>query len=184
MNLDSEEEGHIYVGCSGGRDTIGTWKASFESAPARTTGAVLKVTGLKGGHSGLEIDKGRGNAVKIINRVILQLALWARVSPPSTVEQAQRHPPRGGSPSVSPREEMGGSSGGGRTVQPGHQRGTGVRRARSHDNARAHEEEGKGPREAAPEETLHSTLAALPHGVTKMSADIPGLSRLPRMSPW
>ncbi len=74
LNLDSEEEGALYVGCSGGKDTIGTWKAAWDAAPASAAGGLLKVTGLKGGHSGLEIDKGRGNAVKITNRVLLALA--------------------------------------------------------------------------------------------------------------
>ncbi len=81
MNLDSEEEGAIYVGCSGGRDTLGTWKCAFEKAPAGTIAAELSVKGLRGGHSGLEIDKGRGNAIKIITRVLLALSdLGARIS--------------------------------------------------------------------------------------------------------
>lgn len=81
MNLDSEEEGAIYVGCSGGRDTLGTWKCSFEKATASTIAMQLSVKGLKGGHSGLEIDKGRGNAIKIINRVLYELnELGARIS--------------------------------------------------------------------------------------------------------
>lgn len=73
LNLDSEEEGALYVGCSGGRDSTGTWKLETEAAPAGTVGVELKVGGLRGGHSGLEIDKGRGNAIKIINRVIATL---------------------------------------------------------------------------------------------------------------
>src|SRR5271157_4094939 len=52
MNLDSEEEGALYVGCSGGKDTVATWKAGFEKAPAQTTAVRLKVSGLRGGHSG------------------------------------------------------------------------------------------------------------------------------------
>ncbi len=81
MNLDSEEEGALYVGCSGGRNTIGIWKAVFENAPSKLSPAILRVKGLKGGHSGLEIDKGRGNSLKIINRVLLALAkVEARVS--------------------------------------------------------------------------------------------------------
>lgn len=81
LNLDSEEEGELYVGCAGGRDTVGTWDASFDPSPAQATPALLKVTGLCGGHSGLEIDKGRGNAIKIINRIILGLSeLGARLS--------------------------------------------------------------------------------------------------------
>jgi len=81
MNLDSEEEGALYVGCSGGKDTVATWKAGFEKAPAQTVAVLLKVSGLRGGHSGLEIEKGRGNAIKIINRVMIELtALGARLS--------------------------------------------------------------------------------------------------------
>ncbi len=74
INLDSEEEGVLYVGCSGGRDTAGSWKLSTEAAPKGTVPHLVKVGGLKGGHSGLEIDKNRGNAVKILNRVLVELA--------------------------------------------------------------------------------------------------------------
>lgn len=74
INLDSEEEGALYVGCSGGRDTMGAWKVDFEEVPAEMKRVKVKVTGLKGGHSGLDIQKGRGNAIKIINRVLLKLA--------------------------------------------------------------------------------------------------------------
>lgn len=73
MNLDSEEEGALYVGCSGGRDTTGTWTVELEPAPAGSVGVEVAVTGLRGGHSGLEIDKGRGNALKILNRVLIAL---------------------------------------------------------------------------------------------------------------
>jgi dipeptidase D len=74
LNLDSEEEGEIYVGCAGGQDTTGTWKVGREAAKPNMVALELSVTGLRGGHSGLEIDKGRGNAVKIVNRVLLALA--------------------------------------------------------------------------------------------------------------
>lgn len=81
LNLDSEEEGALYVGCSGGKDSVGTWLVEFENAPAQAVAVQLKVSGLRGGHSGLEIDKGRGNAIKILNRVLMALsALGARLS--------------------------------------------------------------------------------------------------------
>ena len=70
LNLDSEEEGALYVGCAGGRDTITTWHVQWENAPRGMPSASVMVKGLKGGHSGLEIDKGRGNAVKILNRAL------------------------------------------------------------------------------------------------------------------
>jgi dipeptidase D len=74
LNLDSEEEGEIYVGCSGGQDTKGTWTVAREAAKTNMVALELAVTGLRGGHSGLEIDKGRGNAVKIVGRVLRALA--------------------------------------------------------------------------------------------------------------
>jgi dipeptidase D len=81
MNLDSEEEGELYVGCAGGSDTLGTWAVEFDNAPGASTPGLLKVSGLRGGHSGLEIDKGRGNALKIINRTLIALSdLGVRIS--------------------------------------------------------------------------------------------------------
>jgi dipeptidase D len=81
LNLDSEEEGALYVGCSGGRDTTGIWEVEFEAAPGGMKAGVVKVGGLRGGHSGLDIHKGRGNAIKIIARVLAKLAdFGARLS--------------------------------------------------------------------------------------------------------
>jgi dipeptidase D len=80
LNLDSEEEGALYVGCAGGKDTFARWSLKRESAPERSRALALSVKGLKGGHSGLEIDKGLGNAIKILNRALLPLAkIGARV---------------------------------------------------------------------------------------------------------
>ncbi|HLP17491.1 MAG TPA: aminoacyl-histidine dipeptidase [Bacteroidota bacterium] len=73
LNLDSEEEGDLFVGCSGGKNTTGSWTLDLKPAPAKHVAAQLSVKGLKGGHSGLEIDKGRGNALKILNRALLTL---------------------------------------------------------------------------------------------------------------
>jgi dipeptidase D len=81
LNLDSEEEGSLYVGCAGGKDTTGRWKLSHEKAPDGYVHARIKVSNLKGGHSGLEIDKGRGNAIKIAGRVLQALdTVGARLS--------------------------------------------------------------------------------------------------------
>ncbi|HBG04526.1 MAG: aminoacyl-histidine dipeptidase [Geobacteraceae bacterium GWC2_58_44] len=81
LNLDSEEEGSLYVGCAGGKDTLGRWQVAKEGAPADAAALLLTVKGLKGGHSGLEIDKGLGNAIKMLNRAVLMLAeIGARLS--------------------------------------------------------------------------------------------------------
>ncbi len=81
LNLDSEEEGALYVGCAGGRDTLGTWKIDLEDAPRSMQAARIVVSGLRGGHSGLEIDKGRANAIKIMGRTLTALsALGIRIS--------------------------------------------------------------------------------------------------------
>jgi dipeptidase D len=81
LNLDSEEEGELYVGCSGGRDTTAHWPLALDPAPAQAVGGVLAVSGLKGGHSGMEIHQGRGNAIKTLNRALVPLdALGARVA--------------------------------------------------------------------------------------------------------
>lgn len=62
MNLDSEDEGELYIGCAGGIDTSGKLKYSEEAVPAGSEAFRLSLTGLKGGHSGLDINLGRGNS--------------------------------------------------------------------------------------------------------------------------
>lgn len=73
LNLDSEEDGSFYIGCSGGKDTEGKFFYKKENVPSDTVGYKIKVTGLKGGHSGLDIHLGRGNAIKILNRLLWSL---------------------------------------------------------------------------------------------------------------
>jgi dipeptidase D len=70
MNLDSEEIGALYIGCSGGGDTTLKLPVDFIDAPAGTKGFVLRVAGLRGGHSGIDIHEQRGNAIKIISRCL------------------------------------------------------------------------------------------------------------------
>ncbi len=74
INLDSEDEGILYIGCAGGMDTIGTITFVSEPVPADTSALEISVTGLHGGHSGDEIHKGYGNSVKIMNRILWNLS--------------------------------------------------------------------------------------------------------------
>lgn len=73
INLDTEEEGEIYIGCAGGKITTATFTYKPETAPANYFWFKVVVTGLAGGHSGSEIHKGLGNANKIINRYLWTL---------------------------------------------------------------------------------------------------------------
>ncbi len=73
LNLDSEEDGSFYIGCSGGKDTEGRFSYSKDSTQENSLVYKIKVTGLKGGHSGLDIHLGRGNAIKILSRLLWNL---------------------------------------------------------------------------------------------------------------
>jgi dipeptidase D len=75
LNLDTEEEGELYVGCAGGVDVTVTWPVAQEAVDkSQSTAFQLSVTGLKGGHSGIDIHKGRGNANKLLCRLLLALS--------------------------------------------------------------------------------------------------------------
>lgn len=73
LNLDSEEEGDLTIGCAGGIDTTATRKMALKPATAGYQPYRLKIMGLKGGHSGIEINVGRGNALRIMGSVLWNL---------------------------------------------------------------------------------------------------------------
>nr|WP_319401161.1 aminoacyl-histidine dipeptidase [uncultured Carboxylicivirga sp.] len=70
LNLDSEDEGELYVGCAGGTDATIEFKYTEESIPEGAVAYKLSLTGLKGGHSGLDINRGRANANKLLFRFL------------------------------------------------------------------------------------------------------------------
>lgn len=72
LNLDSEDEGQLFIGCAGGIDTVGTLAYSRTELPLGSFAVKLEVKGLTGGHSGDDIHKNRGNAIKILNRFLLE----------------------------------------------------------------------------------------------------------------
>jgi dipeptidase D len=175
LNLDSEEEGALYVGCSGGRDITATWKLQMEKPPAGSVPVHIHVTGLKGGHSGLEIDKGRGNSVKILNRAMMIAAgFGGRLS---RCEGGNKHnaiPREAEAVMFVPKKKVS-------------ELATAI--GQFNEVARAElssvdpdlkitvvkeKTKGKVLRKGA-QKRLFKSIAALPHGVIKMSADIPGL---------
>ncbi len=70
INLDSEDEGELYVGCAGGEDANIEFDYEDEAVPEGVLPFQLAITGLKGGHSGMDIILGRGNANKIFFRLL------------------------------------------------------------------------------------------------------------------
>ncbi|TAJ14056.1 aminoacyl-histidine dipeptidase [Marinilabiliaceae bacterium JC017] len=70
LNLDSEDEGELYVGCAGGSNANIKFTYEEESVPAGSVAFKLSLTGLKGGHSGMDIVLGRGNSNKLMFRFL------------------------------------------------------------------------------------------------------------------
>lgn len=73
LNLDSEDEGEMFIGCAGGIDTVIRIPYQKMIVPAHKFAVKITVRGLQGGHSGDDINKGRGNAIKILNRFLWEL---------------------------------------------------------------------------------------------------------------
>ncbi|TXE04377.1 aminoacyl-histidine dipeptidase [Gelidibacter salicanalis] len=70
LNLDTEEDDEIGVGCAGGIDVTATRTYTEEETPEFKTGYKITVKGLQGGHSGMDIHRGFGNANKLMNRLL------------------------------------------------------------------------------------------------------------------
>lgn len=70
LNLDSEDEGELFIGCAGGIDTLASLTYLKNDIPKGFFPLQLKISGLTGGHSGDDIHKGRGNAIKILVRFL------------------------------------------------------------------------------------------------------------------
>lgn len=70
LNMDTEEDDEIDIGCAGGIDVTATRSYNEEEVPEGSVGHTITVKGLNGGHSGMDIHKGLGNANKIMNRLL------------------------------------------------------------------------------------------------------------------
>lgn len=70
LNLDTEEDDEIDIGCAGGIDVTAVRGYAEEDLPENSTGYTITISGLNGGHSGMDINKGLGNANKIMNRLL------------------------------------------------------------------------------------------------------------------
>jgi len=75
INLDSEEEGVLTAGCAGGADTQVRLPLASKKAPAGAAAMKVQLSGLKGGHSGIDIHLQRGNAIKLVARALYAASL-------------------------------------------------------------------------------------------------------------
>jgi dipeptidase D len=70
LNLDSEDEGELFIGCAGGMNTIASIKYKSKNTPVDSRSCRITISGLLGGHSGTDIEKDRGNSIKILNEIL------------------------------------------------------------------------------------------------------------------
>ena len=179
INLDSEEEGYLSIGCAGGVNTHVTIPAVRHSVDTKAVHSVLVIAGLQGGHSGADIHKGYGNALVIAGRALDAVSALPGVAL-RTIRGGDKH-------NAIPREcriEL--------AVAPGTERELYAVVARIEDELRA--EHAKmdpnlsvklDPTETPPDDDLVYTddaarrigdfLLAAPNGVLGMSAVVPGL---------
>ncbi|MGB0423803.1 MAG: aminoacyl-histidine dipeptidase, partial [Flavobacteriales bacterium] len=72
LNLDTEDDDELTIGCAGGVDVTSTSSYKQEQTPANHSAIEITVKGLSGGHSGMDINKGLGNANKLMNRILFK----------------------------------------------------------------------------------------------------------------
>lgn len=101
LNLDSEEFGSIYIGCAGGGNSTIHLPLSF--VQSNEEGIQIMIKGLRGGHSGTDIDKGRANAIKLLARVLWNIDGYKL----SSIEGGDKHNaiPREASAIILPSDE-------------------------------------------------------------------------------
>jgi dipeptidase D len=177
LNLDSEEDGVIFAGCAGGADTHLILSPTKKAATPGGTSHAVEVGGLRGGHSGLNIHENRGNAVKILARLLDRMAAEGVAYELATIEGGSAH-------NAIPREARAvlhlpddGKARLEEALVPftkdvkaelkGIDEGVEISVAPAQD--------GDEVMDAADRDRLISLLMALPHGVLGMSQELPGL---------
>lgn len=88
LNIDSEEEGIFLVSCAGGANKITAFELQREKVDGE--GLEIKISGLKGGHSGMEIIKQRGNAIKLLGRILEECNMTSNIRL-SKIEGGTKH---------------------------------------------------------------------------------------------
>jgi dipeptidase D len=178
LNLDSEEEGEITIGCAGGADTHLHLPIREEAAPEGSAAVAIRLTGMKGGHSGVDIHLQRANAIKLLARALYAASLDVPLRIAS-FEGGNAH-------NAIPREAdatvviPGGDEAGSRFRSSLESALTSIQAEYKPVDPGTTYEISPAPAvatawDSASSGTALALLATLPHGVMSMSYDIPGL---------
>jgi dipeptidase D len=186
INLDTEEEGSIYVGCAGGGDTRIALPLAWAEPPERATTLRIALRGFKGGHSGVDIHLQRGNAIQLLARILHTAAEGTAPQPAADPDAAPRLADfRGGNMrNAIPREATAEV-----VLDPDHVEDfqkkcldefAAIRQAFApvEPDAALGIDDAETPKRALDASTSTAILRllhAIPHGVQAMSHDIPGL---------
>jgi dipeptidase D len=172
VNLDSEEDDAIYIGCAGGRDSTLRWELATSAPAGGSEVCRVTVSGLRGGHTGGDIHENRGNAIKLLVRAL-------RAADSGGLQLVELN---GGSKrNAIPREAhaiVAGPSGlAGRLKKAADEVMPEAVRFAKEPNCSIAVERAEGAAAASVADTAKvlTTLAALPHGVLAVVPDIPGL---------
>ncbi len=177
INLDTEEDGALYIGCAGGADGHVRFDVRRSDAPAGSTALHVKVRGLRGGHSGVDIHENRGNAVKFLARCLDTARKSAAEFDLVTLAGGSKHNaiPREGDAVV--RVPAGGEDAFRKAVD-GAAAVLKEEFAEIDPNASVEvvaSDDGRGIVERAAAYRFIDALVACPHGVKAMSRAVPGL---------
>jgi dipeptidase D len=176
INLDSEEENAVYVGCAGGADSNLTLPLSTTAAPKKAVALRIRLHGLKGGHSGVDIHLQRGNATKLLARALYAISLETPLQL-ADIEGGNKH-------NAIPREAFATvvvDAGSEATFTQALEREFAAFREEyrpAEPNMQLEVSKAKAPAQVWDEATTGLVLRlldALPHGVLGMSYDIPEL---------
>lgn len=176
LNLDSEEDGFLYVGCAGGGDSLITLPAPSEAVPPGHVALHVVVRGLRGGHSGMDIVLQRGNAILMLARALRAAQAAAAWRLRSVTGGAARNAiPRDAAATVTVAAD--GRDAFARALEEEFAKARTEHRAADPDATISLEPVSTPPAawSAATGVTLLRLLLALPNGVLAMSLDLPGL---------
>ncbi len=175
LNLDSEEIGEVYIGCAGGGDNVLTLPVDFVDAPSGAAGVKVRITGLRGGHSGIDIIEQRGNAIKILTRIVARAADASGVHIGSIGGGSKRNAiPREAAAELAVEEGMAKV----KEIADREIKDIAAELGNREKNLKVVVESMDAPEKVLDDKsmkTLIDLLLALPHGVEAMNYDIEGL---------